>query len=226
MSMDSSGRSQQAQAKDRPTEVLAYRITKDKLPSSEEVQVILDLCERRCRTDLASGRKMWVIRYMLVHVACASGLRASEIAALRVDDFQGQADGHVLLVRQPRGAGNRKVNLGPKLARHIEDYLRVRQSTWGEILLPDTLLLPGRHGKPYSTAALYSSFRKAVVAARIDGPYSLRNARHFYSAFLMASTGDLRYVQRQMGHTNQSMTLLYQDVVPHINRELTEVMIW
>ncbi len=104
-----------------------YQITKEKLLTPEEVEVLLGTCARLAKTDLTNGRKVWVTRYLLVHLACASGLRASEIAWLRVGDFQNLASGHLLLVRPPRGGGRRRVYLGPKLAGHIQEYLRIRE---------------------------------------------------------------------------------------------------
>ncbi len=94
------------------------------------------------------------------------------------------------------------------------------------MICAESLLLPGRNDKRYSTAALSFSFRKAVDAAQLSGSYSLRNARHSYSAFLLAKTDDLCFVQRQMGHANQGMTLLYRDVTSLINCKLAEALIW
>ncbi len=200
-----------------------YQIGMDKLLTPEEVRVLLAACARRARLDLANGRKVWVVRHLLVHLACASGLRTGELARLRVGDLL-QDEGPALLAgRSPHA---RRVRLGPPLTRHIEDYLGIRQQAWGERLDDGDLMLPGRQGRPYTAAALGFSFHKAAEAAGLSGDYTLRNARHSYSAFLLARTGDLRYVQRQMGHASASMTLLYRDVAPLVDRRLAEALIW
>lgn len=193
-----------------------YQITKDKLPAWQEVRDLLDNCQRLAGLDLANGRKVWVVRYLLAHLAFASGLRAGEIAALKVGDFHWSLRGSGISVRGGVGRRPRSVHVGPQLAGHIQAYLRVRRHAWGKEVSVEDLLLPGRAGRPYSTAALDFSFRKAVLAARLTWPCSLRNARHFYSAYLLAKTDDLAYVQRQMGHANQGMTVLYRDVAPLI----------
>lgn len=203
----------------------AYQITRDKLPTPGEVRALLETCHRLANLDLANGRKVWVSRYLLVHLACASGLRAGEIAGLRVGDCHWNLNGSRLVVR---GAGSRRgrtVHLGQQLAGHIQAYLHVRRRTWGEPAEAGELLLPGRGGQPYSTAALCFSFRKAVTAARLDWPCSLRNARHFYSAYLLTKTDDLGYVQRQLGHANQGMTLLYRDVTPLGDCDLAQELV-
>jgi len=201
-----------------------YRITRDKLMLPEEVGHLLAVCERRAALDLAGGRKGWVNRYMLVHLACGSGLRAAEIAALKVGDLHlreatlNLSDAAPYLnVAGPGGRPGREVRLGLAPAGQLRGYLRIREETWGEALRGEDLLLPGRHGGPYTSAALGVSFKKAIAAAGLSESYSLRTARHSYSAFLLATTSDLRYVQRQMGHANQNMTLLYQDVIPVID---------
>jgi site-specific recombinase XerD len=194
-----------------------YQITMDKLLTPEQVELLLNTCKRLAKLDLASGRKTWVVRYLMVHLACASGLRACEIAWLRIMDFHHQDGAALLSVRRPKGRSQRIVHLGPKLTAHIQEYLQIKEMTWGDVCLPHDLLLPGRGAKPYTTAALCCSFRRATEAAQLSGSFSLRNARHSYSTFLLAKTDDLRYVQRQLGHANQSMTVLYRDVAPQIN---------
>jgi site-specific recombinase XerD len=203
-----------------------YQITMDKLLTPEQVETLLNTCKRLAKLDLASGRKVWVVRYLMVHLACASGLRACEIAWLRVGDLVYQGGGAQMSVRRPKGRSQRTVQVGPKLAHHIQEYLQIKALTWGEACVPRDLLLPGRGARPYTTAALCFSFRKAVDAAHLPAAYSLRNARHSYSTFLLAKTDDLRYVQRQLGHANQSMTVLYRDVAPQINYGLAGDLIW
>ncbi len=215
-----------ATAKEQALSEEPYQITMDKLLSPEQVEALLNTCKRLAKLDLASGRKVWVVRYLMVHLACGSGLRACEIAWLRVADFHRQEGGALLSVRRPKGRSHRVVQVGPKLADHISEHLQVKRMTWGEACGPQELILPGRGAKPYTTAALCCSFRKAVEAAKLPGSYSLRNARHSYSTFLLAKTDDLRYVQRQLGHANQSMTVLYRDVAPKINYGLAGDLIW
>jgi site-specific recombinase XerD len=202
-----------------------YRITRDKLMMPEEVGHLLSVCGRRASIDLAGGRKGWVNRHMLVYLACGSGLRAAEIATLKIGDLHLSDGAAYLSVSGPEGKHARQVVLGRGLTEHLRDYLAIKERTWGEPLHAGALLLPGRSGDPYTSAALGASFKKALAAAGLSKTYSLRSARHAYSAFLLATTSNLRYVQKQMGHANQSMTLLYQDVAPCINLEAASSLI-
>ncbi|MCB2185046.1 MAG: site-specific integrase [Deltaproteobacteria bacterium] len=202
-----------------------YHITPDKLLSPREVAHLLRTSQRLAQRDLDQGRTAWVKRYLLVHLACASGLRAGEIAGLRVADFQEPAAGPQLVVRHSQVGRSRRVQVGLGLACHLREFLEFRRRNWGEICAGPDLILPGRRGRPYSTAALGASFRKAVEAARLPAVYSLRNTRHTYAAFLLAQTGDLRFVQRQVGHANQSMTVLYREVTPLADADLARALL-
>jgi site-specific recombinase XerC len=185
-----------------------------------EVQVLLAVCRKKAQTDVANGRKIWVIRHLIVHLACGSGLRAGEIAGLRIRDLRLEADPPCLVVVKPEGRRTREVHLGRRLAEHLASFLNLRATALREPLDGEDLLLPGRGGRPYTGAALGVNFRKAVQAARLSPRYSLRNARHTYSFLLLAKTGDLRYVQGQMGHVNQSMTCLYQGLALEVQAKL------
>lgn len=203
-----------------------YRITRDKLPEPEEVFSLLRFCREKAASDLINGRKAWIKRYLLVHLACGAGLRASEIALARTGDLQ-EIDGDLLLwVRRSKGKRHHQVHLGDGLAAHIKEYLHLKLNTWGDKPAADELLLPGRKGRPYSISSLSISFRRAVEECGLDCLFTLRNARHFYAAFLLAKTRDLGYVQRQLGHANQSMTVLYLDVTPHLDCREAQAAIW
>ena len=64
-----------------------YAITRDKFLSPKEARHLLKISEERAIIDTIKGRKTWVTRYMLVHLALNSGLRVSEIAALTIGDL-------------------------------------------------------------------------------------------------------------------------------------------
>ncbi|KIX14469.1 tyrosine-type recombinase/integrase [Dethiosulfatarculus sandiegensis] len=203
-----------------------YQITNDKLPQPEEVEALLRFCRKKAASDLISGRKTWINRYLLVHLACGAGLRASEIALARTGDLDEFGEDDLLWVRRSEGLRHHQVNLGAGLAAHIKEYLQLRSTAWGEYSAPDDLLLPGRKCRPYSSSALSISFRRAVEESGLSCRFSLRNARHFYAAFLLAKTRDLCYVQRQLGHANQSMTVLYLDVAPNLDYHEAQAAIW
>jgi site-specific recombinase XerD len=68
------------------------------------------------------------------------------------------------------------------------------------------------------------SFKRAVIEAGLPGHYSIHSARHTYAAYLLHDTGNLRYTQKQLGHSNIGMTALYADVLPEENCKLANMI--
>ena len=64
------------------------------------------------------------------------------------------------------------------------------------------------------------SFKRAIEESHLPLHFSIHNARHTYATFLLHATNNLRYVQKQLGHSKISMTALYADVLPSENGSL------
>jgi integrase/recombinase XerD len=141
----------------------------------------------------------------------ASGLRASELTRLRVDDINLQS-GFV----RARGKGGREriVPLGRSAARALSDYLE-----WSRPLLlkgfssPDLFL--SRRGKRFTRQWLWRLIGKYLRQAGINkkaGPHILR---HSFATHLLGRGADLRVVQEMLGHSQISTTQVYT----HVDRE-------
>ena len=100
-----------------------YKITRDKFLSPKELRLLLRLCEERAYIDLHKGRKTWVTRYMVIHLALSSGLRVSEIASLKIGDLfiNGKGDTY-LIVQNGKGGRKRDVYLDRDIVKHIKQY--------------------------------------------------------------------------------------------------------
>lgn len=64
--------------------------------------------------DLAKGRKTWVTRYMVVHLALNSGLRVSELAKLKIEDLKLTGKDNFLIVQKGKASKN-----GPNKKRDV-----------------------------------------------------------------------------------------------------------
>ncbi len=202
-----------------------YRITRDKFLEPDEVRRLMTTCEDKALADVAKGRKTWVTRFMLVHQALHSGLRVSEIAALRIKDLHMKGRNPYLIVQHGKGDKKRDVYIDRSLVKHIREYLDIRRDAWGESLDGKSLLFANASGAPYTTAALHQSFKKALIAAGMEGRCSIHGARHTYSTILLAKTANLRFVQKQLGHASLNMTSLYADVLPELNSTLANAIL-
>lgn len=202
-----------------------YRITRDKFLEPEEVRQLLNVCEDKAIADVVKGRKTWINRFMLVHLALHTGLRVSEMAALTVGDLHLTGKSPFLMVQNGKGGRKRDVYMDRGLATHIKGFLSVRHEEWGLAPDPHVPLLANAKGRPFTTAALHQSFKKALEAAGLAGRCSVHGARHTYSTLLLARTGNLRFVQKQLGHASLNMTSLYADVLPEQNSALANAIL-
>ncbi len=207
-----------------------YRITRDKFLSPAETRQLLKICEEKAIVDTAKGRKTWITRYMLVHLALNSGLRVSELADLEIGDLHitGVSDTY-LIVRHGKGRGTngkkRDVYIDKQIVKHLRDYIKFKKKTLLENIDGDAPVLASNKGRKYSTTGLYISFKKAVKATKLPLHYTIHSARHTYATVLLAKTNNLRFVQKQLGHASLNMTSLYADILPELNQNLANAIL-
>ena len=207
-----------------------YKITRDKFLSTKEARHLLKVCEEKALVDMIKGRKTWITRYMLVHLALNSGLRVSEIADLTMSDLYlaGKSDTY-LIVQHGKGRGKlgkkRDVYLDREIVKHLKKYIALKKKTLGESVKLNAPLFVGQGGKKFTTTALQISFKKAIQTADLPEHYSIHSSRHTYATLLLAKTNNLRFVQKQLGHASMNMTALYAHVLPEINQHLADAIL-
>ncbi|MFZ5451848.1 MAG: tyrosine-type recombinase/integrase [Thermodesulfobacteriota bacterium] len=198
-----------------------YEIGRDKFFDRQERAKLLKTCRDKAELDEAKGRSTWPVRYMLVDLALFSGLRVAEIAALKVGDLALKAENPYLTVQRGKGGKRRTVYLDKELVRHLKSYIKLHLHGPD----PESPLFPGRGGNRHcQPITLMKSFKRAVEEAGLPGHYSIHCARHTYATYLLHDTGNLRYVQKQLGHAQIAMTALYADVLPEENGKLANMI--
>jgi len=141
--------------------------------------------------------------------AYAAGLRASEVAGLRVADID-SARG-VIIVRHGKGGKDRNVMLSPQLLGVLRTYWRLAR--------PKTFLFPGRdEDRSINPTVLYAACRSATRAAGLDKRVTLHTLRHSFATHLLENGTDIRIIQVLLGHNNLSSTARYTQVATHTIR--------
>ena len=164
-------------------------------------------CTPRWRTGSWQPVKDWI----LVRLALLSGLRASELADLKVVDcFIGYGHSEIV-VRRSKNGKSRVVKISPDLKRDIRWFLKWK-SDQGE-LHPEAHLIKGHRKERVSRVTLRKRWKKLCPQHR------LHDARHSHATTLYAATKDLRLVQKQLGHSRPSITAIYADVADARARE-------
>jgi site-specific recombinase XerD len=162
-----------------------------KLPAvlaESEVRTLLD-CEKNPKHRL------------LLMLAYSSGLRVSEVVALRKDhiDFQRKT----ILIRSGKGRKDRYTLLSDRAADFTLRYCSLYQI--------DDWLFPGAN-RHLTIRAAQHIFTKALHQARIVKPVSIHSLRHSFATHLLENGTDIRYIQELLGHSGLRTTQRYTHV--------------
>jgi len=142
-------------------------------------------------------------------VAYATGLRPSEVVALKVGDID--SDRMLIRVEQGKGEKDRYAKLSPRLLLVLRHWYRQAQAR-GK-MLPRGWLFPGLNPvNPLSRRQLSRLFREAAEAAGLEKTASLRSLRHAFATHLLEQGTDIRVIQVLLGHKKLETTALYSQV--------------
>jgi integrase/recombinase XerD len=150
-------------------------------------------------------------------VAYGAGLRASEVAALKVGDVDGQR--MTLRVEQGKGRKDRYALLSPVLRHSLRTWWRLAQQQGR--MLRGGWLFPGMDPTdPITTRQLNRAIHQAATAARIDKRVSMHTLRHSFATHLLEQKVDIRVIQVLLGHKKIETTVQYTQVATEVLREV------
>jgi len=145
-------------------------------------------------------------------VAYGAGLRASEVASLKIGAIDSKR--MVIRVEQGKGRKDRYVMLSP----HLLALLRA----WWKAARPQGWLFPGRDRvQPMTTRQLNRACHAAAQMAEIDKRVSLHTLRHSFATHLLEQNIDVRVIQVLLGHAKLDTTALYTRVA---TKTISEIM--
>jgi len=150
-------------------------------------------------------------------IAYGTGLRVSEVIALKVSDIDSQR--MTLRVEQGKGNKDRYAMLSPLLLERLRSWWRVAHAQ-GK-MLPNGWLFPGLNPiDPLSTRQLTRAIHAAAEAAQIDKRVSMHTLRHSFATHLLEQKVDIRVIQVLLGHKKLETTSIYTPVAIEILREV------
>jgi len=180
-------------------------IDREKYMSLEEIRQLRTVTEARSIVDLRAGRVGGVISWAVVDTALSTGLRVSELAALRIEDFSAKR-GSLKVLRLKRKKKSREtLAIGSDLVRHLKEYIEWTGRSKGPLYL-------GSRG-PLTAQGLQRIWKAAIRRAGLPKELSIHSARHSIAVRLLKKTGNLRQVQKQLGHASPATTAnMYADI--------------
>jgi len=150
-------------------------------------------------------------------VAYGTGLRASEVVALKVGDIDSER--MTLRVERGKGSKDRYAMLSPVLLERLRTWWRFARAQGR--MLDGGWLFPGLNPiESLSTRQLNRIVRSAAKAAQIDKRVSMHTLRHSFATHLLEQKVDIRVIQVLLGHKKLDTTALYTQVATDILREV------
>ena len=150
-------------------------------------------------------------------VAYGTGLRVSEVVALKVTDIDSKR--MTLRVQQGKGRKDRYAMLSPVLLERLRVWWRVARAQ-GK-MLDGGWLFPGMDPlDALNTRQLNRAIHDAATMAQINKRVSMHTLRHSFATHLLEQKVDIRVIQVLLGHERLDTTAHYVQVATDILREV------
>jgi len=182
------------------------------LDSPKIWQRLPTVCNRQQVSELLSSPDPKDPYYLrdraILELLYATGVRASELAGMRVADLN-ISIGYVRCL----GKGNRErvIPVGRMAIQAVVDYLRDLRPKLAEPESSDWVLL-SRTGRPLSRIEIWRLVRKYAVRAGLPRGLTAHTLRHCFATHLLSGGADLRSVQEMLGHVDIATTQIYTHV--------------
>jgi integrase/recombinase XerD len=184
-------------------EVLETPKTWQRLPAVCNKQQVLRLLEA------PSAKEPFYLRdKALLELLYATGVRASELAGLKIADVNLDI-GYLRCL----GKGNKErvIPVGRIAIGATRDYLRDLRPTLAKPQSQAFLLL-SRTGRPLSRIDIWRLVKKYAVRAGMPRNVTVHTLRHCFATHLLSGGADLRSVQEMLGHVDIATTQIYTHV--------------
>ena len=179
------------------------------LTVTEVTQLLVAPDRQRATPETIRDKAVLMLMY-------ASGLRASEVVSLRLENVD--ADAGFLRVLG-KGSKERVVPVADAALAALKVYTEAVRPRFMKGKATGALFL-SRHGRPITRQTLWNRIRYWAVSAGIAQRISPHMLRHSFAGHLLAGGADLRAVQAMLGHADIATTQIYTYVTPERLRDI------
>jgi len=144
----------------------------------------------------------------MLELLYATGVRASELAGLKVSDLNLDI-GYLRCLG--KGSRERVIPVGQAAIAATVDYLQTLRPRLAKPFSGDFLLL-SRTGRPMSRIEIWRLIKKYAARAGMPRNLTVHTLRHCFATHLLAGGADLRSVQEMLGHVDIATTQIYTHV--------------
>lgn len=150
----------------------------------------------------------------ILEVFYSTGLRISELAALRLADVDIHEGS---IIARGKGKKERLVPLGSFAVKALNEYLGLRRQNK---LAPQSPLFANRFGRSIDPRSVRRMFEKYVKITGLSLQTTPHTLRHSFATHLLDAGADLRSVQELLGHSSLSTTQIYTHLTTSRLREV------
>lgn len=165
--------------------------------------------------DMTANEKRFLIRDIaVVEFLFATGLRVSELSALRREDM----DLHTgIFLIKGKGSKERYMQIeNREVQKAIEEYYSLFQDKIGQ----QEYFFLNKWGNRLSEQAVRNMLRKHVEKAGIPAHLTPHMFRHAFATLLLEEDVDIRYIQKMLGHSSIVTTQIYTYVAVEKQKEI------
>ncbi len=165
--------------------------------------------------DMTANEKRFLIRDIaVVEFLFATGLRVSELSALRREDM----DLHTgIFLIKGKGSKERYMQIENKeVQKAMEEYYSLFQDKIGQ----QEYFFLNKWGNRLSEQAVRIMLRKHVEKAGIPAHLTPHMFRHAFATLLLEEDVDIRYIQKMLGHSSIVTTQIYTYVAVEKQKEI------
>lgn len=175
-----------------------------KLPRPQKARTLPDVLSEEEILRILQATQNLKHRTMLM-LTYASGLRVSEVVALRIEDLD--VERKLIHIRGAKGSKDRFTvfpeSMVPILHEYAHEY-HLSESGW--------LFSGAAPDDHLSIRSIQAVFERSRDAAGISKPVSIHTLRHSFATHLLEHGTDLRYIQELLGHQSSKTTEIYTHV--------------
>ena len=173
------------------------------LPTRKEPQKLPDILSQQEVARIIKTTFNLKHRSILI-VAYGAGLRASEVASLRVGDID--SDRRCIHIREAKGKKDRYVPLSPVMLNALRHYWK--QCRLGSRKEND-FIFPGTSGGalcPTTVGAIYKHSKHLAGIKKDGGVHALR---HAFATHALEAGADIYAIKQILGHASMNSTVRY-----------------
>ena len=206
----------------------AWEISREMFLSEQEIELLLHRVRRELADLSAAAERSARLDRLIVEVLMFTGLRNSEFCRLARGDFEIDAAGARLAIRQGE-AVDRLVYLPSPVAALVEEYCQtIRRDCLpaeSDPADPHEPLVFHERRRPFERTGLYRRVVRILSEAGLGDRASVQLLRHTYGYLAYLRTGgNLLFTQRQLGHAHPIVTAIYAQFVDESYPQLAEML--